>query len=265
MSRGFGQYGKYHNLPWFMIFILSLYNHFDSTIYSCHRQVHIITIDMFMQRFTPPVLIDEIQYAPQILPYIKMSVDNSGRYGDFWLTDSQAFHYRVCLNITVLMSTLTCTGTLGIYPKSQTKRLSTTLWLSLRHGLQNQSSMKIWRRMLGSASQLPKSWCISLILGYVRNAGKEAPLYYYRDKEKRKIDLVLHEDGTLFPVEIKKSASPGTEAVKHFKALNPVTEPGRFGELEQYKTEIGNGAVICMANDLFPADMKNWFVPAWLI
>ena len=47
---------------------------------------------LFMQRYTPPVLIDEIQYAPQILPYIKMSVDNSGNRGDFWLTGSQAFH-----------------------------------------------------------------------------------------------------------------------------------------------------------------------------
>ena len=47
---------------------------------------------LFMQRYTPPVLIDEIQYAPQILPYIKMNVDTSGRKGDFWLTGSQAFH-----------------------------------------------------------------------------------------------------------------------------------------------------------------------------
>ncbi|MDX9710755.1 MAG: AAA family ATPase, partial [Trichloromonas sp.] len=30
---------------------------------------------LFMQRFPPPVLIDEIQYAPELLPYIKMAVD----------------------------------------------------------------------------------------------------------------------------------------------------------------------------------------------
>ncbi|MFH0997533.1 MAG: AAA family ATPase, partial [Pseudomonadota bacterium] len=28
---------------------------------------------LFMQRFPPPVLIDEIQYAPELLPYIKMT------------------------------------------------------------------------------------------------------------------------------------------------------------------------------------------------
>jgi predicted AAA+ superfamily ATPase len=46
---------------------------------------------LFMQRYTPPVIIDEIQYAPEILPYIKMSVDKSKNKGDFWLTGSQVF------------------------------------------------------------------------------------------------------------------------------------------------------------------------------
>ena len=46
---------------------------------------------LFMQRYTPPVLIDEIQYATELLPYIKMSVDRSHRKGDFWLTGSQVF------------------------------------------------------------------------------------------------------------------------------------------------------------------------------
>ena len=46
---------------------------------------------LFMQRYTPPVLIDEIQYATELLPYIKISVDKSQRYGDFWLTGSQVF------------------------------------------------------------------------------------------------------------------------------------------------------------------------------
>ena len=77
--------------------------------------------------------------------------------------------------------------------------------------------------------------------------------------------MLIYKDGTLYPIEIKKSASPGSEAIKHFNALNPVTEPERFADLEQYKTEIGNGAVICMANDLRPVDSKNWYVPAWLI
>lgn len=46
---------------------------------------------LFLQRFEPPVLIDEIQYAPQLLPLIKMAVDADRRPGMFWLTGSQQF------------------------------------------------------------------------------------------------------------------------------------------------------------------------------
>jgi predicted AAA+ superfamily ATPase len=37
------------------------------------------------------VLIDEIQYAPPLLPYIKMAVDSARRPGMFCLTGSQQF------------------------------------------------------------------------------------------------------------------------------------------------------------------------------
>ncbi|MEZ4865439.1 MAG: ATP-binding protein [Caldilineaceae bacterium] len=47
---------------------------------------------LFLQRFAPPVLIDEIQYAPELLPYIKMIVDERQEAGLFWLTGSQQFH-----------------------------------------------------------------------------------------------------------------------------------------------------------------------------
>ncbi|MDO9581880.1 MAG: AAA family ATPase [Desulfomicrobium sp.] len=46
---------------------------------------------LFMQRFTAPVLIDEIQYAPGLLPFIKMAVDENRTPGRFWLTGSQQF------------------------------------------------------------------------------------------------------------------------------------------------------------------------------
>lgn len=46
---------------------------------------------LFLQRYEPPVIIDEIQYAPELLPYIKMHVDRNKKMGDFWLTGSQMF------------------------------------------------------------------------------------------------------------------------------------------------------------------------------
>jgi len=48
--------------------------------------------ELFFQRFKPPVLIDEIQYAPQLLPSIKRIVDQNRLPGYFWLTGSQQFH-----------------------------------------------------------------------------------------------------------------------------------------------------------------------------
>jgi uncharacterized protein len=47
---------------------------------------------LFFQRFQPPLLIDEIQYAPELLPHIKMEVDRHREQGLFWLTGSQHFH-----------------------------------------------------------------------------------------------------------------------------------------------------------------------------
>lgn len=47
---------------------------------------------IFLQRFKRPILIDEIQYAPQLFPYIKMEVDEKKQSGAFWLTGSQQFH-----------------------------------------------------------------------------------------------------------------------------------------------------------------------------
>lgn len=46
---------------------------------------------LFLQRYEPPVLIDEIQYATELFSYIKMSVDRSKRKGDFWIAGQQVF------------------------------------------------------------------------------------------------------------------------------------------------------------------------------
>ncbi len=47
--------------------------------------------ELFLQLHKPPVLIDEVQYAPELFPYIKMHVDKSHEPGAFWLTGSQVF------------------------------------------------------------------------------------------------------------------------------------------------------------------------------
>lgn len=46
---------------------------------------------LFLQLHDRPILIDEIQYAPQLFSYIKIEIDNGAEPGSFWLTGSQAF------------------------------------------------------------------------------------------------------------------------------------------------------------------------------
>ncbi len=47
--------------------------------------------ELFLQLHKPPVLIDEVQYAPELFAYIKMNVDKNHAPGAFWLTGSQIF------------------------------------------------------------------------------------------------------------------------------------------------------------------------------
>ena len=47
--------------------------------------------EKFLQTYSPPVLIDEVQYAPELFPYIKIIVDKEKKNGQFWLTGSQSF------------------------------------------------------------------------------------------------------------------------------------------------------------------------------
>ncbi|GHV34722.1 ATPase [Clostridia bacterium] len=46
---------------------------------------------LFLSLYPTPLLIDEIQYAPELFPQIKIAVDNGATPGAFWMTGSQAF------------------------------------------------------------------------------------------------------------------------------------------------------------------------------
>lgn len=47
--------------------------------------------ELFLQLHKPPILVDEVQYAPELFTYIKIWVDEYHHAGDFWLTGSQVF------------------------------------------------------------------------------------------------------------------------------------------------------------------------------
>lgn len=355
---------------------------------------------LFMQRYTPPILIDEIQYATELLPYIKMSVDRSKRKGDFWITGSQVF--RLMKNVSEsLAGRVGIVNLLGLSDAEiyQTpsepfsmdaerllKRLADTKprglneiyqrifkgsmpelyadenvdwetyyrsyvdtylqrdirdlaqvademllfnfmtivaahtsrpvvyeelanaagisaptakkWLSIlvsshiivlvqpyhNNALKRVVKMPLlhftdtglaaWLLKWGNPEALEKgamsgmffeSYVFSEIYKSYLNAGKEPPVFYYRDKDQKEINLLIYQNGVLSPIEIKKAASPGKAAIRNFHILDSVNREESFGGLEALKTEIGTGGVVCMANDLLPVDEKNWYVPVWLI
>ena len=46
---------------------------------------------MFLQMHSAPIMIDEVQYAPELFSYIKIEIDKGASPGTYWLTGSQAF------------------------------------------------------------------------------------------------------------------------------------------------------------------------------
>lgn len=46
---------------------------------------------LFLELHPAPVLIDEVQYAPELFSYIKISIDSGAVPGSYWLTGSQSF------------------------------------------------------------------------------------------------------------------------------------------------------------------------------
>lgn len=46
---------------------------------------------MFLQIHSTPIMIDEVQYAPELFSYIKIEIDKGAAPGTYWLTGSQSF------------------------------------------------------------------------------------------------------------------------------------------------------------------------------
>lgn len=352
-----------------------------------HRALAISDPGLFLQKFEPPLMIDEVQYAPSLFPYIKMYVDQHKRMGDFWLTGSQIFVMmknvseslagRVgivqilglsnneimkqpskpfSMDITELkqksklgkkqkimdLFTRIFTGSMPslfernmpletffssyiqsylqrdikeltqvgdeltffkflIAVAARTSQILNYAEISRDIGV-SQPTVKQWLSILiasgmvylvepyynnvlkrsikspkvyfldtGLCSYLTKwtspesleagamsgsifeTYVVGEIIKSYFNAGKRPPLYFYRDKEQREIDLILFSNDTLFPIEIKKSSNPSKEAIQHFALLNKSGKP------------IGTGGIICLYDDLVPIDGNNWIIPVGLI
>ncbi|MCF8019385.1 MAG: ATP-binding protein [Vallitaleaceae bacterium] len=342
---------------------------------------------LFLQRYEPPVIIEEIQYAPNLMQFIKLYVDENKKMGDIWMTGSQMFHLmkNVSESLAGRVGILRMQGfsgaeldgydneafimdsgkliskvkerTLkslkevykmiymgqmpGVYSrdispnifygayintyiqrdiKELTQVADEMLFLQFLTACAARTSQMLnladIARDIGISAPTAKQWLsilitsgiviliepyfnnrmkriikspnlyfmdtglcayltkwnnpesletgnmsgaffetfvVSEVIKSYQNLGLQAPICYYRDKDKREIDLIIEQNNTLYPIEIKKSASPKKEAIKHFQVLN------------KSDVNVGTGAVICMAKDLVPLDKDNWLVPVWLL
>lgn len=90
------------------------------------------------------------------------------------------------------------------------------------------------------AGNIFENFIVSEILKTYLNAGKTiSSIYFYRDKDKKEIDLVIEKDGTLYPIEIKMTGNPTKAMAKNFAVLDAIPDKQR-----------GMGCIICQYDKL---------------
>ncbi|MFA6723588.1 MAG: DUF4143 domain-containing protein [Lentisphaeria bacterium] len=102
-----------------------------------------------------------------------------------------------------------------------------------------------------AAGHFFETWCFTEILKSYCNAGISADLSYYRDKDEREIDLIIQQNGILYPIEFKKAGTPKTKDVKAFERLEIFQQPQ------------GMGALVSLCPDLRRLQENVRCIPAW--
>lgn len=109
----------------------------------------------------------------------------------------------------------------------------------------------------GAASgEFFETWIVMEIYKSYANKGIVPPLYYLRNFNGKEIELIIWQNGTAYPIAIKKSAYP-SKAVKAFAILEPVSADA--------KIQIGAGGIVCLIDDLLPASDRLYYIPAWVL
>ncbi|MDR1490518.1 MAG: ATP-binding protein [Desulfovibrio sp.] len=96
-----------------------------------------------------------------------------------------------------------------------------------------------------------ETFVVAEILKSYANAGiMDPPLYFYRDKERNEIDLVIRRGMTLYPLEIKKHADPRPDDAAVFAALDKIPGVTR-----------APGGVLCLYETLAPLQGEDVVIP----
>lgn len=85
-----------------------------------------------------------------------------------------------------------------------------------------------------------ESFVVSEIIKSYYNAGiSDPPIYFYRDKDMNEIDLLIENNGTLHPIEIKKHADPQKSDAKAFRLIDSIPNVKK-----------GQGGIVCLYDNL---------------
>jgi predicted AAA+ superfamily ATPase len=95
-----------------------------------------------------------------------------------------------------------------------------------------------------------ETFVVAEIIKSYYNAGKEPPIFFYRDSHKNEIDLIFEIGDVLHPVEIKKSTNPHYADTQVFTKLDALANRQR-----------GTGALVCQANDVVPIGNDTTVLP----
>jgi predicted AAA+ superfamily ATPase len=87
------------------------------------------------------------------------------------------------------------------------------------------------------AGALLENFVVSEILKSYQHRGRRAPLWFFRDRDGREVDLLLAEDGKIFPIEVKLKASPNRRDLRGIETLEKLGAP------------LGRGAVLCLTRE----------------
>lgn len=87
---------------------------------------------------------------------------------------------------------------------------------------------------------------------YVHNKDPKETLFYYRDIDRKEIDLLYVKENVIYPIEIKKSDSPKKPAKN-------------FNVLAKYHMDIGNGLIIDTCDQIRPLNENAWYYPVSIL
>lgn len=90
------------------------------------------------------------------------------------------------------------------------------------------------------SGSLFENFVVSEIIKSYYNSGHDSKdIYFYRDKDKKEIDLIIEKDNILYPIEIKKSAQPTIDMAKSLSVLHKI--PGKT---------VGQGCILCQCDKM---------------